>query len=246
MLLLLLGVLAAVPSERDARLAAAIARYETAQFTKAREALLVLVEDGSGLKPSDHADARCYLAASYLALGDRPSAKSQLRWLAREQPDARPSAAAFPPDVIALASEARVEIEKQQSQERPPVLVPAPTPPPNVELGTPAGEGPPSRVFAFVPLGVGHFVRGAAVQGVAWLGLEVLTFVTSAAALAKLESLKVDEPSRALGTNGTILPENMPFARQLNVIYPVMFVIGVAAVIADIVIGNILWPTEAT
>jgi hypothetical protein len=264
MTLLLLGVLAAGPTERDARLSAAIGRYETAQFAKARDALLHLVDEDGGLNPSDHAEALCYLAASYLALGDRGSAMAQLRLLARKHPEAHPSVAAFPRDVVALANEMRAEVARspapapavprntelkevtQRGDEPPPPPSRASTAPHQVELSAPPRGEPPSRAFAFVPLGVGHFVRGATATGGAWLAGELLCFVLSATTVTLLEQLKVPDAPHAPFQYGQIRPEDVPRATALNTVSTLSFIGGLVAVFADIIFGNIVWPTEPT
>ncbi|MBL8954320.1 MAG: hypothetical protein JNK82_26315, partial [Myxococcaceae bacterium] len=217
---LLLSLLAA----RDARLAAAIDRYETAKFTAARDALIELV-DRPELEETERIDARTYLAACYLELRDRGSAKLQLRELARRFPGARPSPATFAPELISLANEVWAELEKWRPAEPAPaaarpLVVEAVAPAPPV---APREKAAPSRALAFVPFGIGHFARGDSAQGAVWLLAQVALFGIAAGALAGLDALIVDGGAFK---GGTVYRDQLGTAEALKFTYPVAFWAG--------------------
>lgn len=234
---LLMSLLAA----RDARLEGALDHYDSARFADARDVLVDLLET-PGLSVADRTEVRTYLAACYLSLGDKSSAKLQLRELARERPDSRPSPAAFTPDFIALANDVFSDAEKRRAQESPP-----PTPPPAVKSepdapGVGAKSGPPPRALAFLPLGIGHFASGRIATGVLFLLVEVAMFVTAIGTVVKLESLKAPGGDNAPFIKGDYTPENKPTAYTMNYISSATFFTGLAAVVVDVVVGNVNWP----
>ena len=237
---LLLSLLAA----RDARLEKALDHYDSARFADAREVLVDLLE-APGLTTADRTEVRTYLAACYLSLGDKASARLQLRELARERPDSRPSPAAFTPDFIALANDVFADAEKRRAQESPPpnspsappVLKMEPEQDPEVRKGP-----PPSRALAFLPFGIGHFASGHIATGVLFAVVEVALFLTATITVAQLESLKVPEGMNALFIRGDVLPENKPRADRLNDIASTTFFSGLGVVAVDLFVGNLLWP----
>src|SRR5436190_11819152 len=105
--------LAVGTAPRDSRLSHAIAVYEGAEFAAARDLLLELI-DAPDLPLAERAEARSYAAAAYLALGDPASARLQLRALARERPEARPSPATFPPELLKIAAEVWEDAERRR------------------------------------------------------------------------------------------------------------------------------------
>ena len=232
-LTLILSLLAA----RDGRLAAAVERYESARFVAARDALIDLVDDGR-LSTSDRIEARTYLAACYLALKDRASARLQLRELARAHPGAPPSPASFTPELIALADEVWAELEKRKPPQPvptpPPVVVRPPAPP------APAAESSPSRALAFVPFGGGHFARGDTTAGVAWLAATLVPFGLSALALIRLEDLKL---SGKVGETGLIPRSQFGEATAWNYTYPIAFFAAVAVLVLNVLVAWLTWPT---
>jgi hypothetical protein len=243
-MLLLLTLLAAVPTGQGARLDAAIAQYEAAHFAQARNALIDLLEE-PGLEPSFDARARGYLAATYLAMGDPKSAQRELRMLARQHPEAKPSRATFPPDLLTMADEIWADAEKRRAQEKPvepPPDLPPPTPPPAVLA--PSNEPAPSRAFAFVPLGIGHFVRGAPIPGALFLVAEVLLGATCVGTFVGMDGLK-DKTHQVGFFDGPVANEaDLPNAQHLNVATSITFVLALVAVAADVAISNAAWPTE--
>src|SRR5262245_7075057 len=70
---------------RDQRVLKAIDYFDRAEFTRAKDLLVTLV-DAPALSEEDHLQARIYLAASYYGLGDRASAKAQFLALVRRYP----------------------------------------------------------------------------------------------------------------------------------------------------------------
>ena len=247
-LVLLLSLLAA----RDPRLDAAIEHYELANFGKARDALIELLE--APLSADDKSVARTYLAATYFALGDKASARLQLRDLARETPSGKPAPLAFPSGFNALADEVFASVEKQRALEGAPR---EPAPPRSTDASAavaaeatplvlvPAPSGPPPRALAFLPLGIGHFARGDIAHGGAWLFAQVALFATSAATYARLDSMK-----KADGENKGILSGDIGLSRRseaegLNAAASITFFAGVAAVIANVVVAYLTWPEGA-
>ena len=240
-LTLILSLLAA----RDGRLAAAVERYESARFLAARDALIDLVDDGR-LSTADRIEARTYLAACYLALKDRASARLQLRELARAHPEALPSPASFTPELIALADDVWAEMQKRKPPQ--PALTPPPGPPPSEPqpvvitpaAPAPAAESPPSRALAFVPFGGGHFVRGDTGGGVAWLAATLVPFGLSALALIRLEDMKLSGKVRE---SGLIPRSQFGEATAWNYTYPIAFVAGVAVLLLNVLVAWLTWPT---
>ena len=231
---LLLSLLAA----RDARLGAAIDRYESAKFAGARDALIDLV-DRPELPEPDRIDARTYLAACYLAVKDRGSAKLQLRELARRFPNAKPSPATFAPDMIALADEVWAELERWRPPEPAAVAPPVVEAPQPVTVARAPERSGPSRALAFVPFGIGHFARGDSAQGAVWLVAQVALFGVAAGALLGLDSLIVDGGAFE---GGTVYRDQVGTAEALKVTYPLAFWAGVAVLAANIVVALVTWP----
>jgi hypothetical protein len=236
---LLLSLLAA----RDARLTTAIDRYESAKFAAARDALLELV-DAPGLSDEDRAETRTYLAACFLALKDRGSARLQLRELAREQPAAKPSPATFAPDVIALSNEVWAEMEKRRAQEVAPPSAPTPAPAPQIEPPPATAPSGPSRALAFMPLGIGHFARGEPGIGALWLVAELGLFGLSIGGVAKVESFKTGGGTPLIG--GMVPRAQIAEANQWNAVYSIAFFAGVAVLVANIVVSVLTWPEGGT
>jgi hypothetical protein len=236
---LLMSLLAA----RDARLEKALDHYDSARFAQARDVLVDLLEV-PGLSVADRTEVRTYLAACYLALGDKGSAKLQLRELARERPDSRPSPAAFTPDFIALANDVFSDAEKRRAQESPPPNSPSAPPvlktdqeaQPDLRIST------PPRALAFLPLGIGHFATGRIATGVLFLLVEVAMFVTAIGTVAKLESLKAPGGDNVPFIKGDYVAENKDQARTMNYVSSATFFTGLAAVVVDVLVGNVNWP----
>ncbi len=235
-LVLILSLLAA----RDGRLAAAVERYESARFVQARDALLELVDDGE-LSTAERIEARTYLAACYLALKDRGSARLQLRELARQHPEAMPSPASFTPELVALADDVWDEVQKRKPPQPTPTPPPDPAPPAPLEPPEPppSPSSGPSRAFAFIPFGGGHFARGDTGVGAAWFAATLVPFVLSLVGFARLEDLKV---SGEVGQNGVIRRPDFGEATAWNSIYPIAFFTGVAALVLNVIVANLTWP----
>ena len=235
-LALLMSLLAA----HDARLAAAIDRYESARFAQARDRLIELI-DAPRLSTEEQIAVRTYLAASYFALKDKGSARLQLKELARRHPGAKPSPATFAPEFIALANEVWAEAAKAAPAVLPPSKpVVEQTPPPNlVAPPPPPGPSRPSHALGFLPLGIGHLVRGETAKGIAFLLGEVVAFGTCIGTLAWLESLKV---SGSFLQGGAVLEQNRGTADALNVTYSAAFFTGVGLLVTNAIITLVTWP----
>lgn len=234
-LVLILSLLAA----RDGRLAAAVERYESARFVLARDALLELVDDGE-LSTADRIEARTYLAACYLALKDRGSARLQLRELARQHPEAMPSPASFTPELVALADDVWDEVQKR----KPPQPTPTPPPGPAVPVPIEPVEPPPSpssgpsRVLALIPFGGGDFARGEGAAGAAWFAATLVPFALSIIGFARLEDLKL---SGEVGQSGVIRRSDYGEATAWNHVYPIAFFAGVAVLVLNVIVANLTW-----
>lgn len=92
-----------------------VGMYERGSYAQARRSLEGELQSPK-LTGKERAVARLYLAASLHALGEEAEARSQLEELARRHPDQSVDPALFPPDFVALATEARKQVEA----ERPP------------------------------------------------------------------------------------------------------------------------------
>ena len=234
-LALLLSILAA----RDARLSAAVDRYELAKFAAARDALVELIDDPA-LTKQERADVRTYLAACYLALSDKGSARLQLRALEKEQPEARPPPATFTPELNALVAEVWSEGEKRRSLEatqekRPPSVT---DPPPEAKRSV------PPRALAIVPFGIGHFARGDAGQGAFWLGLEAVLFAIAIGVGVQLETMKLDGYPK--GFEGHYALDRQGEVNTLRTIGGIAFYGGLVAVLTNIIVAFATWPEDAS
>jgi len=226
-----LAIVLSLFAASDARLSAAVVRYEEARFMDAKEKLLALLDVGE-VSAEDRAEALSYLAACYLALNDRGSARLQLRTLAREQPGARPSRARFAPDLIALADEVWADEERRRQAEAPP-LTPPPVPPPELEPKPAA----PSRGVSALPLGIGQFARGQPVQGVLWLAAEVAAFAVAIGTAAKLETLKRTDRPRTVLLEGSVYSKDRSEADALNAAATIALFVGIGLVLLNVAIG---------
>ena len=192
---------------RDQRVLKAIDFFDRAEFTRAKDLLVTLV-DAPGLSEEDRLQSRIYLAASYYGLGDRTSAKAQFLALVRRYPRVELDPGLFLPEVVDLFHQARIEVAKETSatpvqpdqpiQSQPPVVSAPPPPvtpvtppaPPSAPPGsaTPAARG--LTVATFLPFGAGQFARGDALAGHFFLWSEVGTLALAAGAKIHFQSLK--------------------------------------------------------
>lgn len=145
---LLALLLAATP-----KLDAAIDLYQSGEYEKARAALAPLALD-TDLALPQRARALAYLAAAQVGAKDVPTAKSSFRRLAMEFPDYRLSAMEFMPELIALADEARAELEKEKAAAMPPEPAPSGDKPSAAE---PAKAEPSAERSVLVRLGAFGF-----------------------------------------------------------------------------------------
>lgn len=231
-LALVLSILAAA----DARVSAAIDRYEVAQFAVARDALIELV-DAPGLSKPDRAEVRTYLAACYLALGDKASARLTLRALEKDQPEARPSPATFTPEFNLLVNDVWTEGEKRRAAEVPAVQPQVPV----VAAPRVRSSGPP-QVLAAIPLGIGHIARGDTLQGLAWLAVQAVLFGVALGTVTQLESIKLT------GTpliDGTYDEARRGEVNTLNAVSTATFFGGLAVAIVNVIVAFATWPGES-
>jgi hypothetical protein len=96
----------------NASLYQAIQLHQEGDFTRARDALAKLVEDPQ-LSEDDHATAAEYLASSELSLKNTERARSVLRTLIQRQPNTHLDPNLFFPEVIALAEQVRIELDRE-------------------------------------------------------------------------------------------------------------------------------------
>lgn len=221
---------------RDQRVQKAIDLFDRAEFTRAKDLLVGLIE-APGLSEEDQLQARIYLAASYYGLGDRASAKAQFLALVRRYPRVSLDPGLFLPEVVDLLQEARVEIAKESGAGPPPpstASAPGTAPkPPVVPAGPFAPPASPARAPAlatFLPFGAGQFARGDAALGHAFLWGEVGTLVLAAAAKIHFQYLKVG-PSRPWDFSTPAYVENPSYAAAVqNVFAGSLIASGVLAV----------------
>ncbi len=238
----------ALASTDERAVAEAISAYDQGAFQQSKAQLLELLE--RPLSDELWQRAQLYLAASYYALNDTDSARSQLRALFKRLPSADLADPKFPPRFHRLAAEVKDELAAQAASEPPPPPPPppvdrpvaeppptrpppesAPVPPPVISVAAPARADPRAGALAFVPFGVGQFARGDTRTGAIFLVAEGLCFTASAIALARLEAMKVSgEPFRS----GVFRKEDFPAARTAHDVYLATFYVGVAVAVAGI------------
>ncbi|HEY8205852.1 MAG TPA: hypothetical protein VIG99_00125 [Myxococcaceae bacterium] len=190
---------------RDPRVLKAIDFFDRAEFTRAKDLLVTLV-DAPALSEEDLLQSRIYLAASYYGLGDRASARAQFLVLVRRFPRAELDPGLFLPEVVDLFKQARMEVLKErpaQPGSDKPVAgrgtsmgPPGSSSVPPAKAGAAPGSG--SKGFSamtFVPFGAGQFSRGDATLGHVFLWSEVGTLALAAGAKIHFQYLKVS-PSR--------------------------------------------------
>src|SRR5437868_9177086 len=118
---------------RDQRVLKAIDLFDRAEFTRAKDLLVTLV-DAPQLSDEDRLQARVYLAASYYGLGDRASAKAQFLVLVRRYPRVELDPGLFLPEVVDLFHQARMEVANETpatTAPPPPPQPPSPSPSPS-------------------------------------------------------------------------------------------------------------------
>src|SRR5262245_47090113 len=219
-----LGVISALLSPgtalagRDQRVLKAIDYFDRAEFTKAKDLLVTLV-DAPALSEEDRLQTRIYLAASYYGLGDRASAKAQFMALVRRFPRVELDLGLFLPEVVDLFQEARAEVAREVPAPAPPV--PPPTTAAPVPAPTPvrAPAAPPALTFAtFLPSGAGQFQRGDALAGHLFLWSEVGALGLAAAAKIHFQYLK-QPPSRPWDFSGPAFVKDVPYATRVQNVF---------------------------
>lgn len=208
------------------RVAEGVRLYESGEFARARETLGAAVE-APATPPADRDLARMYLAAALHALGDVPRARAQLVLLARQSPKARLDPGTFLPEVVALAADARAEVQR--------AVAPAPT------VAHQLAPEPPGLGYAFLPFGIGQYANGDPGKGTLFLLTELLAFGTSATALGLFESRKTEGEFLRWGRF-----DDPAGARRLMTTYQVSFWIGVALAAGGVVEALISRPSAVT
>jgi hypothetical protein len=153
----------------NAALYEAIRLHQDGEFTRARAALERLSTDAA-LSPDDQVTAAEYLASAELQMKDRPAAKATLEAMLRRYPQTRLDPELFVPELIVLAEEVRIELDRQQRQTHKA---------PDAPLGAGvehAGSATGARLAGKVMLGVGvaALVAGAVLEGLAYVQYENL------------------------------------------------------------------------
>jgi hypothetical protein len=226
---------------RDQRVLKAIGYFDRAEFTRAKDLLVTLV-DAPQLSDEDKLQSRIYLAASYYGLGDRASAKAQFLVLVRRYPRVELDPGLFLPEVVDLFQQCRMEVLKEgpapagsgATVSPPVVTVPgqklptvAPPPPP---ASAPAPPASSFSAMAFVPFGAGQFARGDATLGHVFLWGEVGTLALAAGAKVHFQYLK-KEPSRPWDFSQPAVVEDVGYATMVqNVFGGALIAAGVIAV----------------
>jgi hypothetical protein len=200
---------------RDQRVLKAIDLFDRAEFTRAKDLLVTLV-DAPQLSDEDRLQSRIYLAASYYGLGDRASAKAQFLVLVRRYPRVELDPGLFLPEVVDLFHAARMEVLKEHPQPAGPVTPAAPAP-----TAPPRAAAPPKPGFsatALLPFGAGQFARGDATLGHVFLWSEVGALAVAAVAKVHFQYLKKD-PSRPWDFSQPAYVDNVGYARAVQDVF---------------------------
>jgi hypothetical protein len=207
---------------RDQRVLKAIDLFDRAEFTRAKDLLVTLV-DAPQLSDEDKLQSRIYLAASYYGLGDRASAKAQFLVLVRRYPRVELDPGLFLPEVVDLFNQARLEVLKENPSSAP-VAEKGPTGPPKTAvIATPAPPAatpskPSFGATTFLPFGAGQFARGDAVLGHVFLWSEVGALGLAAAAKVHFQYLK-KEPSRPWDFTQPAVVEDVGYATLVQGVF---------------------------
>jgi hypothetical protein len=133
-LILTLALLATPALAANAALYQAIQFHQRGEFARGRDALAKLEADPS-ISEDDRVTASEYLASCQLALNDREGAKTTLRGVFRQHPDAHLDPEVFFPELIALAEQARIELAVEVHSK-----ITEPEPQPQLVQPLPSGE----------------------------------------------------------------------------------------------------------
>ena len=216
---------------RDQRVLKAIGFFDRAEFTRAKDLLVTLV-DAPQLSDEDRLQARIYLAASYYGLGDRASAKAQFLTLVRRYPRVELDPGLFLPEVVDLFQQARMEVLKEgpptSTTTSPGTTATTQTTAPGKAVGEkprtgappPAASGSKAGLAAttFLPFGAGQFARGDATMGHVFLWSEVGALALAAAAKVHFQYLKKD-PSRPWDFTQPAYVENVGYANAVQAVF---------------------------
>ncbi|MFP2933036.1 hypothetical protein ACLESO_49385 [Pyxidicoccus sp. 3LG] len=105
-----------------------VSLYERGEYARARRSLETELKSPK-LTEQQRGTARLYLAATLHELGDASGTWAQLEELARSHPDQAVNPALFPPEFVALAGEARRQVEAARAPPPQPVEPKPPEPP---------------------------------------------------------------------------------------------------------------------
>lgn len=192
---------------RDPRVLKAIDFFDRAEFTRAKDLLVTLV-DAPALSEEDHLQSRIYLAASYYGLGDRASAKAQFLALVRRFPRAELDPGLFLPEVVDLFHQAQLEVLKETPAAAAVTAAPAPD--------KPVAKAPSAATF--LPFGTGQFARGDATLGHVFLWSEVGALALAAGAKIHFQYLKLS-PSRPWDFTQPAYVENVGYANLVQDVF---------------------------
>jgi len=223
----------------DQRVRKAMDLFDRAEFTKAKDLLVGLV-DAPELPDEDRLQARIYLAASYYGLGDRASAKAQFLILARRYPRAELDPYLFLPEVVDLYNAARMQVRREAPGETPPA---PPAPPAHGKPLAAAAPAPAPAVApapahghsaaTFLPFGAGQFARGDAFAGHLFLWGEVGTLALAAAAKIHFQYLKTG-PSRPWDFSTPAYVEDASYANLVQGVFAGSLIAAGAIAVAGI------------
>lgn len=223
-LLLALGLLLA-PTAHAAGLDLGTARaaYDDGDYAQVRDQLRTLLQYGN-LSTGERLEARTLLAASLLFLKERDAAKDQLRTLFREAPQYRVDAKRFPPAVVELSEEVRLQLLDLRNTPSAPM------------------ESPPPFALAFVPFGTGQFVTGRPGIGAVFLATEAVAFGAAAVGVIQAERLKEPGPDNVLLVGGTVTTPNLAAYERWERLYVYAFWSGVGLAAVGIAEAVWSWP----
>ncbi|MFP2908755.1 tetratricopeptide repeat protein [Pyxidicoccus sp. 3LFB2] len=189
--------------------------YQSGDLSRARGALEALLQPLQLTDPTQEAEARLLLAATYHAQEDLEGAEREVVQGLAADPDAKLDPLVYPPDFIAYVERVhalnRQRITELSARRRPPDLVPPPSTPPSSAERARDSLRPPSRGWYLLPFGVGHRVHGQRAKGTFLAVTQGVSFAVSAASLGTALALR--------GPDGKYSAGDASVARGLNVSY---------------------------
>ncbi len=191
--------------------------YQSGDLPRARSALEALLQPLQLKAPTEEADARLLLAATWHAQDDVERAEREVVQGLAANPDAKLDPLMYPPDFIAYVERVHAlhqqRISELAKQRRAPVLLPPPTVvrQRTVPAWTPEVSRAPSRGWYLMPFGVGHLMHGRRTKGTFLAVTQGASFTVSAVSLGTALALR--------GPDGKYSTGDASVARALNISY---------------------------